>query len=263
MVLWFQLPAEIRSKVYEYVFRAVVFKPLQLPNFPMDTDQANRLPSPSFASLAVCRQWKSEVTPYLLPTGTFDFTDHPGDTPCIVSPKAYEVMRHVVILETHCFSTDWLHQVFDKMTQVRTMTVRKLRKTGPVDNSVFDGPRLTKTFIEKVKIDPIQTLLTGYRFDHIYIKKMLKDKGQQERRVVLEGSLWLADNAETIHSKFAVDLDSWKVRIEGVLEGGTAIEIQAAEPAPVKPAHFEDEEGMFEYMISQHWASLQHSQGIY
>ncbi|EXJ70826.1 uncharacterized protein A1O5_05816 [Cladophialophora psammophila CBS 110553] len=149
------------------------------------------------------------------------------------------------------------------MTQVHTMTIRKLRKTGPVDNSIFDGPRLMKKFIEKVKIDPITTLLTGYRFDHIYIKKMLKGKGQQERRVVLEGSLWLADNAETIHSKFAVDLDSWEVRIEGVLEGGTTIEIQAAEPTPVKPAHFEDEEGMFEYMISQHWASLQHSQGIY
>ncbi|OQU98105.1 hypothetical protein CLAIMM_03933 [Cladophialophora immunda] len=262
MVSWFQLPPEIRNRVYEYAFGTLVFKPVQPPILSTETDEPSQSPSPSFACLAVCRRWNGEVTPYLLPMGTFDFTGLPGDPPQLVSPKAYETMRHVVILETHCFSTDWLHQVFDKMGEVQTVTIRKLRKTGPADNSVFDGPKLTQKFIEKVKVDPIKTLLMGYRFDHVYIKEMLQCRGR-ERRVMLEGRLWLADNAETIHSIFVVDLDSWRVRIEGVLEGGTVLEIQADEPAPVKPARFEDEEGMFEYLISQHWGTLRHNQGIY
>ncbi|OAP55850.1 hypothetical protein AYL99_10002 [Fonsecaea erecta] len=264
---WFQLPAEIRNKIYEYAFESLVFTPLQPPSN-VDGPKPRRPHSTAFASLAVCRKWQSEVTPYLLPRATFDFTDHPGDPPpqllSATTQAACAVMRHVVILETHCFSTDWLHDVLGKMAHLQTVTIRKLRKTGPVDGSVFDGPRLTQDFIERVKCNPVKTLLTGYRFDHIYIKEMLKGRqGWQERRLLLEGTLWLGDNAEDVHSKFAIDLDSWRVRIEGVLEGGTVYEVQATEPVPVKPARFEDEEGMFEYLISQHWASLQHSQGIY
>ncbi|KIX97360.1 uncharacterized protein Z520_06812 [Fonsecaea multimorphosa CBS 102226] len=289
MVSWFQLPAEIRSRVYEYAFGALVFKPLQPPDSATQTDNPSQTPSTSFASLAVCRKWKREVAPYLLSRGTFDFTGHPGDPPHLVCPQVYEIMRQVVILETHCFSTDWLHHVLDKMAQVQTVTIRKLRKTGPVDNSVFDGPKLTQGFIERVKCDPIKTLLTGYLFDHIYIKKMLTLQGRK-RSVLLEGRLWLADNTEDIHSvreilffpqqmpkststdsfvskKFAIDLDSWRVRIEGVLEGATVYEVQAAEPAPVKLSCFDDEEGMFEYLISQHisqhWTSSRHVRGTY
>ncbi|KAH0829581.1 hypothetical protein FOPE_10618 [Fonsecaea pedrosoi] len=266
---WFQLPPEIRNRVYEFAYGTLVFKPLQRPDSTtqMRMQMNESTPSPAFSSLAVCRQWNTEVTPYLLPRATFDFTGHPGDPPPpqMVSPKTYEAMRHVVILESHCFNSDWLDQVFAKMVQVRTMTIRKMGRTRPGNNndSVFDGPGLTQEFLDKVKLDPIKTLLTGYRFDHLYIKEMLK-AGRCERRILLEGSLWLrlAANADsTIHSNYTIDLESWKVRIEGVLEGAVTIsDIQAQEPAPpVGPVYFEDEEGMFEYLFRQHWASSRHS----
>jgi hypothetical protein len=75
------------------------------------------------------------------------------------------------------------------MLQVETITIRKLRRVGTLDASAFDGPGITQKFIEKVKMDPIKTLLGGYRFDHQYVKEMLKSRWPQ-RKVFLEGSLW-------------------------------------------------------------------------
>ncbi|EXJ54244.1 hypothetical protein A1O7_09581 [Cladophialophora yegresii CBS 114405] len=209
-------------------------------------------------SLAVSRRWRTEVAPYLLRAATFDFTAHPGDPPDQVPEKAYEAMRHVVILETHCFSTEWLCQVLDKMLEVQTITIHKLRRVGTVDASAFDGRDVSRKFVEKVRIDPIKTLLGGYRFDHRYVKNVLKSKWPQ-RRLLLEGSLWPEEDGPA-HS---VDLDTWKVRVEGLWQGAKSYEIEAAEPAPVGRAYFEDEEDMFWYLMSQHWASLQHGHDIY
>ncbi|ETI26800.1 hypothetical protein G647_10245 [Cladophialophora carrionii CBS 160.54] len=260
---WFQLPPEIRNRVYEYAFGGLVFRPLQPPSMDTNAEAAQQvsLSSPSFMSLAVSRRWRTEVAPYLLPAATFDFTAHPGDPPPLIPEKAYEAMRHVVILETHCFSTEWLCRVLDKMLEAQTITIRKLRRVGTVDASAFDGPGVSLKFIDKVQSDPIKALLGGYRFDHQYTKNILKSKWPQ-RRLFLEGSLWPGQDGPA-HSHFQVDLDTWKVRIEGLLPGAKPYEIQATEPAPVGRACFEDEEDMFGYLMSQYWASLQHGHDIY
>jgi hypothetical protein len=56
--------------------------------------------------------------------------------------------------------------------------------------------------------------------------------------------------------EFQVDLDSWKVRIRGLLRGGGSVETQVNEPGPVCKGYFEDEEDMFGYLMGQHLASL-------
>ncbi|KAJ9605594.1 hypothetical protein H2200_010251 [Cladophialophora chaetospira] len=189
MLPWFQLPTEIRLRVYKYAFSGLVFKPLHRPNIELGANGRDQDPSPSFMSLAVSRRWKAEVEPYLIPSATFDFTAHPGTPPHIAFSQAYATMRHVAILETHCFNTDWLVQVFDKMVEVRTMTIRKLRRVGTVNAIGLDGLNVTDKFVEQVKKDPITTLLNGYRFDHVYVKQKLKSKWPR-RRIFLEGSLW-------------------------------------------------------------------------
>jgi hypothetical protein len=188
------MPMEIRIQIYKYAFGGLSVKPLQRlrSEAHRDKDGSDLVPSLSFMSLAVSRQWYSEVTPYIWRAATFDFTAHPGDPPYLVSAKAYEMMRHVVILETHCFSTDWLCQVLDKMSQVQMVTIRKLRRVGVRDSSDFDGPTVTQKYIERVKTDPLKTLLGGYRFDHIHVRDVLTSKWP-ERRVTLEGKLWLDD----------------------------------------------------------------------
>lgn len=203
MTTWFQLPAEIRTRIYEYAFTGLVLRPFSKTQFSAgDTHGKNggekQMQPYSIVPLTVCKRWNLEVTPYLLTAATFDFTAHPGDPPNIASPTAYELMRHVVILETHCFNTDWVSGVFGKMSQVQTMTIRKLRKVGVMKEGDFDGPDISQAFAEKVKVEPLQSLFCGYRFDHVYVKDTLKGSWPN-RKILLEGYLWL-DRVDAPHS---------------------------------------------------------------
>jgi hypothetical protein len=193
MAAWFDLPPEIRNQIYQYAFGELVFQPRQEDMLQHVQSDPTRTPSPSFSSLAVSKQWRAEVIPYLLQSGTFDFTAYPGDPPPSMSTNDCSVIKQAVILETQCFSADWVSQVFDKMTQVQSITIRKLRRLGIAGEDSFDECGWTESFIERVKSNPVKTLLVGYRFDHVHVKDVLQ-KNWPDRKIFLEGKLWLSES---------------------------------------------------------------------
>jgi hypothetical protein len=208
MVGWFQLPPEIRNIIYEQVFAGLVLKPVyRLGSWSINSAFKATLP---FASLSVSRQWYVEVRSYLYKTSTFVFTAHPDDPPYAMSPETYAKLRHVVTLETHCYHREWQTKVFPYMVNVRTITIRKIRRLGCIDTSVYHGPGRTQAFEEAVKNDPLGILLCGHPFDHEYVKQVLKAKFP-ERRIFLEGKIWLADRPGAEYSDWRIDLNTWEV----------------------------------------------------
>ena len=140
--------------------------------------------------------------PILFPAAIFDFSSRPGDPPPSISSNTLPTMRHVVILESHAYSPDWIARVFDKMSNLRTISIRKAITTNVLNNSAFDGANLAAAFVERIKKEPVKALLNEYRFDHVRAKEALKSKDPEGpvREIFLVGKLKMADCVGTTHS---------------------------------------------------------------
>ena len=210
--LWFDLPGEIRNHIYKWAFQGVNLRPFlnRTSNWPLTVDESSQNPSSSVASLVVSKQWQRELTPILFPNAIFDFTSRPGDPLPSISSNTLAAMRHIVILESHAYSSDWIAQMVDKMPSLRTISIRKAIAANVLNDSSFDGANLAATFVERIKKEPIKALLIGYRFDHLSVMDALKSKDPKGpvRQISLVGKLQVPDGKGTTHSVCQAKVES-------------------------------------------------------